>query len=110
MYEVVFEICVTMTIGGFGFFWPRQFKPQAVYMYIYIYVYFVISARTLKSPKSAGKGGPGHLIYCRTTPGNLLFLKPRWGTGWPPSGCPGLNANFQCKIPSKNQTRIFGEN
>ena len=46
-------------------------------------------------------GAPGPPRYRRTVQGNHWISKFGWGTGWPPSGCPGQNANFKYTIPSE---------
>ncbi len=68
-------------------------------------MYFLARPGQQKHPKSVGNVGPGPPGYRRTVLGNHWISKSGWGTGWAPLGCPGQDANFQYKIPSKGQPR-----
>ncbi len=87
--------------GREGIQFMAGFWTLFIYIYIYIYLFFLFffffyfRPGTPGPPKSAGNGGPDPPKYRRTAPGNRWLLKPGWGTGWPPLGCPGQNANFQ---------------
>jgi hypothetical protein len=74
------------------------------WMLLKIYIFY--SGRDPRDPPNRpGRAAPGPQISSKNHR-ELLIFETGWGTGWPPLGCPGQNANFKYKIPPKSQPRV----